>query len=112
MRYCIEIKNLTLLITVHFLQYCITDMPVTLRLKELREVKGWSQAELARRADVNQAIISRLESGTTKSVNFRNLEKLALALGCSPGYLVMSTQAIPERRVRKLGKRVRTSRLA
>jgi transcriptional regulator with XRE-family HTH domain len=85
-------------------------MSVTLRLKELREVNGWSQAELARRAGVNQAIISRLESGTTKSVSFRNLEKLALAVGCSPGYLVKSTQPEPTRRLRKLGKRSASSR--
>ena len=85
-------------------------MPVTLRLKELREVNGWSQAELARRADVNQAIISRLESGVTQSVSFRNLEKLALAVGCSPGYLVTSAQPDPKRRLRKLRKRLPTSR--
>ena len=86
-------------------------MPVNLRLKELREVNGWSQAELARRADVNQAIISRLESGVTRSVSFRNLEKLALALGCGPGYLVKSTQSALKPRLRRLGKRTTPSQL-
>ena len=63
--------------------------PLTLRIRELREVKDWSQAELARRSGVDQAIISRLESGETQSVNFPNLEKLASALGCDPGYLIV-----------------------
>lgn len=63
--------------------------PIALRLREVREVKGWSQAELARRSGVNQGIISRLESGETQSVNFPNLEKLARALEVDPGYLIV-----------------------
>ena len=59
--------------------------PLTLRIRELREVKDWSQAELARRSGVDQAIISRLESGETQSINLPNLEKLAKALGVRPG---------------------------
>ena len=63
--------------------------PLTLRIQELREVKGWSQAELARRSGVPQPTISRLEAGSTDSINFPNLEKLAAALGCDPGYLIV-----------------------
>ncbi len=63
--------------------------PISVRLRELREVKGWSQAELARRSGVNQAVISRLESSETQSIKFPNLEKLAKALGCDPGYLIV-----------------------
>lgn len=45
----------------------------------LRIEKGWSQAELARRAETKQANISRLESGLLNpSVNF--LQKVAKAL--------------------------------
>jgi transcriptional regulator with XRE-family HTH domain len=62
--------------------------PLSVRLRELREVKGWSQAELARRADVAQSMISRLEAGRLQSVHLPTLEKLARALGCSPGYLI------------------------
>ena len=66
--------------------------PINLRLKELREVRGWSQAELARRSGVHQSVISRLENGRTRSVSFPNLERLADALGCDPGYLVMTEE--------------------
>ncbi len=63
--------------------------PLTLRIQELREVKRWSQAELARRSGVNQGVISRLESGETQSITLPNLEKLAKALECDPGYLIV-----------------------
>ena len=65
--------------------------PLSIRIQELREVKGWSQAELARRSGVSQSTISRLEAGTTPSIDLNNLEKLASALGCDPGYLVVKT---------------------
>lgn len=46
---------------------------------KLRMEKGWSQTELARRAETKQANISRLESGLSNpSVNF--LQKVAKAL--------------------------------
>ena len=63
--------------------------PLTLRIQELRKVKQWSQAELARRSGVNQGVISRLESGETQSITLPNLEKLAEALECDPGYLIV-----------------------
>lgn len=62
--------------------------PIVLRIKRLREVNGWSQAELARRSGVHQSVISRLESGQSQSVSLKNLEKLAGALECDPGYLI------------------------
>ena len=67
---------------------------VDVRVKQLRRVNGWSQSELSRRSGVSQAVISRLESGTTKSVNFKNLEKLASAMGCDPGYLIVSNSEL------------------
>lgn len=52
----------------------IADQVLRLRLE-----KGWSQAELARRADTKQANISRLESGLSNpSIKF--LRKLSEAL--------------------------------
>ncbi len=43
----------------------------------------------ARQSGVDQSVISRLESGETQAVSFKNLEKLADALACDPGYLVL-----------------------
>ncbi|MCH7876301.1 MAG: helix-turn-helix transcriptional regulator [Gemmatimonadetes bacterium] len=65
--------------------------PVNLRVRELREARGWSQRELARRAGVRAATVSHLESGKAKSAGFETLEKLAAALGCDPGYLIVKS---------------------
>ena len=63
--------------------------PIQLRVRELREARGWSQAELARRADVRPATLSNIETRQTKGIDFETLEKLAKALGCDPGYLIV-----------------------
>jgi transcriptional regulator with XRE-family HTH domain len=62
--------------------------PVSLRIQELRESKGWSQAELARKSGVPQPTISRLESGKSRALNLKHLEKLARALGVNAAVLV------------------------
>ncbi len=61
----------------------------------LRMEKGWSQTELARRAETKQANISRLESGLSNpSVNF--LQKVAKALDAdlTISFKKISTQSI------------------
>ena len=63
--------------------------PLTVRIKELREVKGWSQAELSRQSGVAQGMISRMENAQVESIHLPALEKLARALGCDPGYLIV-----------------------
>ena len=63
--------------------------PINIRIRELREVKGWSQAELGRRSGVGQSTISRIEAKETQGIDFAVLEKLAAALGCDPGYLIV-----------------------
>ena len=62
--------------------------PTTLRLKELRLARGWSQAELARRAGLDVATVSRLETGRRKNPRLETLGSLAKALDCDPGYLI------------------------
>ena len=48
----------------------------------LRKKKGWSRAELARRAKVSQPYLSQLESGARgKSPGVAILQRLAKALG-------------------------------
>lgn len=63
--------------------------PVRLRIKELREAKGWTQVDLAEHSGVNQGTISRIESGKTGGIDFENLEALADALGVDAGYLIV-----------------------
>jgi len=63
--------------------------PVHLRVRELREAKGLSQVELARKAEVRQATLSAIEKGQTRRVDFDVLERLARALGVDPGFLVV-----------------------
>jgi transcriptional regulator with XRE-family HTH domain len=43
-------------------------------------MKGWTQEELALRAGIRRATLSRLERGLTKGIDFATLERLADAL--------------------------------
>ena len=63
--------------------------PIVLRVRELREAKGWSQRDLARRAKVRQATLSAIEAGHTTGIDFATLERLARALAVDPGYLIV-----------------------
>lgn len=72
--------------------------PIRLRVKELRTVRGWSQEELSRRAEVRQATISDLENGKAKSVDLALLERLAKAFEVDAGYLFVTVPSEPKRR--------------
>jgi transcriptional regulator with XRE-family HTH domain len=65
--------------------------PITIRIQELREARGWSQAELARRAAVRQATVSAIENAQTSGIDFAVLERLADALGVDPAFLIVRT---------------------
>lgn len=54
-----------------------------LRLTALRVQRGWSKAELARRARLDQAHVSRIEAGRVRPYPVE-LERLARALGIDP----------------------------
>jgi len=56
------------------------------RITLSRELKGWSQAELARQVDVSPGAISQFESGTTRPGS-EVLAKIALALEVPPAFL-------------------------
>ena len=51
------------------------------KIRELRKHKGWSQAELARRAGTRQPVIARIEQGKV-SPSLPLLERIARALEC------------------------------
>ena len=61
--------------------------PITLRLRELREAKGWSQRDLARRAGVRAATVNSLELRAAQKVDLSVLERLADALGVDAALL-------------------------
>lgn len=56
------------------------EMAVLLQIAELREKKGWSQREFAKKAKMPQSVIARLESGG-HNATIETLNKVAGALG-------------------------------
>jgi transcriptional regulator with XRE-family HTH domain len=52
-------------------------------LKQIREPKGLSQLDLAKRAKVSQGYLSDLEAGEKKNPGIETLRKIAKALGVS-----------------------------
>ena len=50
-------------------------------LRHLREAKGMTQADLAKKAKVDQGYISMLEAGQKKNPGINVLKRLARALG-------------------------------
>jgi transcriptional regulator with XRE-family HTH domain len=68
--------------------YIVNMSPVGLRVRELREGRGWTQAELARRAGIRRATVNRIENARIKSIDLEVLEKLATALEVHPAALI------------------------
>ncbi len=62
--------------------------PISIKVKELREQRGWTQAELAKRSGVSPVALNRLEKGRTKGVTFDTLQRLARALDVHPAVLI------------------------
>ncbi len=65
--------------------------PTRIRIRELRDERGWSQLELAERASVRQATISEMETGRVRRVTLDVIDRLAAALGVQPGELLERT---------------------
>lgn len=63
-----------------------------MRVKAQRNKKGWSQSDLAKRAEVSQGAISHLENGTSE--NTRHLAAIAKALGVATEYLTDGSQPL------------------
>ena len=46
-----------------------------------RELKGWTLRDLEKRTGISNALISQMETGHIKEPSFRNIVRLARALG-------------------------------
>ena len=64
-------------------------MSLILRVRELREALGLTQAELAERAGVRRATVNRIENAHVTAIDLDVLEKLGDALRVEPGFLIV-----------------------
>nr|WP_281720200.1 helix-turn-helix transcriptional regulator [Nitrosomonas nitrosa] len=64
-----------------------TEIVFAARLREARESRGWSQAELAQRAEMQPSAIAHFEASRRKP-SFDNVRRLAKALEVSADYLM------------------------
>lgn len=62
------------------------------KLREMREKRGWTQAELSRRSGVPQPMISEIESSEVKFPRVDTLYKLAQALRCMVDDLIVTDE--------------------
>ena len=58
----------------------LPELPIGAQLKYLRYERGWTQAQLAEKAGIRQALVSEVETGKT-DVKFSTLSVLTRALG-------------------------------
>ena len=64
-------------------------MTVGEKIKEVRELKGMSQEELAKKMGYkDRSSISKIEKDNDDNISLNTVQKAADALGCSPLYLM------------------------
>ena len=63
--------------------------PLILRVRELREALGLTQAELADRAGVRRATVNRIENARVTAVDLSVLERIADVLRVEPGFIIV-----------------------
>jgi DNA-binding XRE family transcriptional regulator len=92
--YLLQLLDIFSIMAVDISIYCnhkgsgMADVSMGERLKRLRELRGFSQSELARRAGVTHPVISDLERGVRQDMTVSTAKKLAAALGVSLEMLV------------------------
>lgn len=74
---------------------------IGLRIKQLREEKGMSVSELARRVGKNRATIYRYENGEIETAPYTILAPLAKALNTTPTYL-MGIEDTPKNHIEEI----------
>lgn len=79
--------------------------PIRLRVRELRDLKGWTQRELADRAKLRQATVSRLENDLPTSIDLTVLDRLSRVFEVDPGYLLVRVDEIPKASTKRRGRR-------
>ena len=58
------------------------------RIKQLREAKGLSQVNLAKRIGVSKYLMNKYENNIVENIPSKNIERLAAALGTTPQHLM------------------------
>ena len=74
------------------------SMPIGVRIKQMREKKGWSLTELAQRAHISRSYLYQIERGASAPTE-EKVRQLATALGALPSELLGEeppTANIPE----------------
>jgi transcriptional regulator with XRE-family HTH domain len=79
-------------------------MTIGFIVRTRRKQLGWTQAELAEKAEIAQAQISRLESGKSDNITIDNLRRVARAFGCSVADLLPEEDRKPSSRRQKEGR--------
>ncbi|WP_280426448.1 helix-turn-helix domain-containing protein [Nocardia carnea] len=62
---------------------------IQVRLEQIRERRGISMAELARRVDITEANLYTLRRGDARAIRFPTLSRLCEVLECTPGELLV-----------------------
>ena len=57
-------------------------------IRKLRQEKGWSQDELARKADIPFTTLTKIETGVIKKPSVFTVEQIAIALDVSVDHLL------------------------
>ena len=65
------------------------------KVRELREGRGWLQADLASRAGLSKPYVSQIESGARDDPSPVAVDAIASALGVDPSELAVSEHTCP-----------------
>jgi DNA-binding Xre family transcriptional regulator len=66
------------------------SMVIRIKLKEIAKARGFSQARLSRRADIDLRTIQRIYRDPHTNINLQTLDKLAMALDVDASLLIES----------------------